>query len=143
MAPTPKSQFAYFYSSTDLWRHTITVEKVQPRKFLSHRRYPQLMGGANCGPPEDSGGIAFYRMMARIKDKRWMEAVKEELGHEMDERRFKRGELQKRMKTSDFTYKMQERSQVKWPHPANSTSSSGSGGGGEQDEAEVDEASDD
>ena len=139
-APCPGDSFLYLYSSTDQWRHLITVEKVLPRRNgpLSHRFYPYVSAGANCGPPEDCGGVGRYREMiqgglCRMKGhEEWLTAAKEALGFELEERKFRKGEIQKRFKAREFQKRLMEERHVNRPDSAGgghaSTSSSGEEG---------------
>jgi hypothetical protein len=52
------NQFAYVYDMGDDWRHTITIEAVEPS--APDQKYPRFIDGARRGPPEDVGGIPGY-----------------------------------------------------------------------------------
>jgi hypothetical protein len=47
-------RFVYGYDLTDLWRHDLRVEAIEPAH--PGRAYPQCTGGARTAPPEDCGG---------------------------------------------------------------------------------------
>jgi len=48
-------RFAYVYDMGDSWEHRIQLEKRLPAD--SAARYPRLLDGASCCPPEDIGGV--------------------------------------------------------------------------------------
>jgi len=48
-------RFAYVYDMGDSWEHRIEIEKVLPPDPAA--KYPRLVGGAMCCPPEDIGGV--------------------------------------------------------------------------------------
>ena len=55
----PKGSFAYTYDFGDGWRHTITLEKVEPIRDWREVHFTCLAGERNC-PPEDVGGPRGY-----------------------------------------------------------------------------------
>jgi len=49
---------AYTYDFGDRWALQLRVDDVEPRE--PGVQYPQCLGGARAGPPEDCGGPPFY-----------------------------------------------------------------------------------
>jgi pRiA4b ORF-3-like protein len=48
-------RFAYVYDMGDSWEHRVQIEKLLPADPAA--RYPRLLDGAWCCPPEDIGGV--------------------------------------------------------------------------------------
>lgn len=58
-------RFAYTYDFGDDWRHTITVEAIEPA--VPAVTYPRFVDGARRAPPEDVGGtIGFEEFLTII-----------------------------------------------------------------------------
>jgi hypothetical protein len=57
----------YVYDMGDSWEHRIQIEKSLPADPAV--RYPQLLDGALCCPPEDVGGVpGFYEFLEAMSD---------------------------------------------------------------------------
>ena len=59
LVDTPKAKFTYLYDFGDGWRHTVTVEKIEPIPAGHGVRLVCLAGKRRC-PPEDVGGPFGY-----------------------------------------------------------------------------------
>ena len=55
---------AYIYDFGDDWVHTITLEKILPRKMKT--KYPLCIKGKRACPPEDVGGVYGYEEFLQI-----------------------------------------------------------------------------
>jgi prevent-host-death family protein len=54
----------YVYDFGDNWEHTVTLEKIVPRK--KGRQYPVCLKGKRACPPEDCGGVWGYKDLLEI-----------------------------------------------------------------------------
>ena len=129
-APRKGDSFEYAYDSSDAWTHRLFVERVLPKRYLSHRHYPYLCGGANSGPPEGCGGIARYNAAVRglehtgprtAEQERWLVQMRESLGHALSPREFAIGDIRKRFRTEEFQDAINRDWKLKRPPPTAST----------------------
>ncbi len=61
VAPKVGAKLRYVYDFGDGWRHTITVQKIEPAE--PGQSYPLAVAGKRATPPEDSGGPYFYEQL--------------------------------------------------------------------------------
>lgn len=80
----------YLYDFGDSWHHTLTVEKILPRRGRDPRA--ACLGGRRAGPPEDVGGIWRYNAIVAALagdeeagvDEDEMDELREWLGEDFD-----------------------------------------------------------
>ncbi len=87
--PRKGSKFGYMYDFGDSWE--IEIESLGKETITSDQRLPDLIGGANAAPPEDSGGIPgyYYKLEVLADPKHTDHAdIKEWMGPDFDPNRF-------------------------------------------------------